>query len=65
MISLVFLNFGKIEERRRKRAIPSVTAEMGRANRIIKLPSEKIKDCRNAFSIRGPNTKAKSIGAGS
>lgn len=41
------------------------TAEMGRVMKIKKPLSEMIRDCRNAASIIGPRTSAKTSGAGS
>ncbi|MFH1124980.1 MAG: hypothetical protein V1758_15090 [Pseudomonadota bacterium] len=34
-------------------------AEMGWVIKIVKLPPDMIKDCRNAVSTKGPKTKAR------
>ena len=44
---------------------PNNVADIGRAKKIVKLPSDKIKDRLRLISIIGPNTKARMNGAGS
>ena len=46
-------------------AATAKTAERGRVMKIKGLPSEMIRDCRNALSIMGARTRAKTSGAGS
>jgi hypothetical protein len=37
--------------------------EIGRVKKIKKLPWDIMSDCRNAFSNKGPSTRARTMGA--
>ncbi len=51
--------------RKRSRAVPRHTAEMGLVTKIMKLPWDMMRDCCKEGSSKGPRTKAKHKGAGS